>query len=50
MKTRKVVAWRSFDKQTVACSDDLRAGIVAANHAVEGVVEDLAQFLLQLPQ
>ena len=49
-KTRKVVAWRSFDAQVPASSDGPRAGVVAANRAVQPVLEELSQFLLQKPQ
>ena len=49
-KTRKVLAWRAFDAQVPASSDDPRAGVVAANRAVQTVLEALAQFLLQKPQ
>jgi cholesterol transport system auxiliary component len=49
-KTRKVVAWRAFDSQVPASSDDPRAGVVAANRAVQSVLEELSQFLVQRPQ
>ena len=49
-KTRKVVAWRAFDNQTTASSDDPRAGVVAANRAVQSVLEELSKFLVQRPQ
>jgi cholesterol transport system auxiliary component len=49
-KTRKVLAWRAFDKQATATSDDPRAGVVAANRAVQSVLEELSQFLAQRPQ
>ncbi len=49
-KTRKVVAWRAFDAQVPASSDDPRAGVVAANHAVRTVLEELSQFLVKRPQ
>jgi len=49
-KTRKVVAWRAFDSQVPASSDDPRAGVVAANGAVQTVLGELAQFLLQRPR
>ena len=48
-KTRKVLAWRAFDNQATASSDDPRAGVVAANRAVQSVLEALAQFLAQRP-
>jgi cholesterol transport system auxiliary component len=49
-KTRKVLAWRAFDHQTAASSDDPRGGIDAANRAVQVVLEELAQFLEQRNQ
>ena len=49
-KTRKVVAWRAFDSQVTASSDDPRAGVVAANRAVQSVLGELSQFLLQRPR
>nr|WP_295769829.1 ABC-type transport auxiliary lipoprotein family protein [Rhodoferax sp.] len=49
-KTRKVVAWRTFDNQAAASSDDPRAGVVAANRAVQSVLEELSQFLVQRAQ
>lgn len=48
-KTRRVVAWRAFDAHAPASSDDPRAGVVAANRAVQTVLEELSQFLLQKP-
>lgn len=48
-KTRKVLAWRAFDNQATASSDDPRAGVVAANRAVQSVLEELSQFLVQRP-
>ncbi len=49
-KTRKVVAWRTLDNQTAASSDDPRAGVDAANRAVQAVLQELSQFLVQRPQ
>jgi cholesterol transport system auxiliary component len=49
-KTRKVLAWRGLQSQTVASSDDPRAGVVAANLAVQAVLEELSQFLVQRSQ
>ncbi|MEO7106596.1 MAG: ABC-type transport auxiliary lipoprotein family protein [Rhodoferax sp.] len=49
-KTRKVLAWHSFDNRTTANSDDPRGGVIAANHAVEAVLSELAEFLVQRPQ
>lgn len=49
-KTRKVLAWRALDSQVAASSDDPRAGVVAANRAVQTVLQELAQYLAQRPQ
>lgn len=49
-KTRKVVAWRTFEAQVPASNDDPRAGVVAANRAVQTVLEELSQFLVKRPQ
>lgn len=49
-KTRKVVAWRTLEAHVPASSDDPRAGVVAANHAVQTVLEELSQFLVNRPQ
>ncbi len=49
-KTRKVLAWRSFESKVPASSDAPRAGVSAANQAVQTVLEDLSQFLLKRPQ
>ncbi len=46
-KTRKVLAWREFDAQAAASSDDPRAGVTAANQVVQTVLEELSQFVLQ---
>ncbi len=43
-KTRKVVAWREFDTIVAAASEDPYGGVVAANRAVEIVLERLAIF------
>ncbi len=49
-KTRKVLASREFDCQLAASNDDPRAGVEAANRAVQTVLEELAQFLVQRPR
>jgi len=40
--TRKVVAWREFDETVVAQSENPYAGVIAANRAVQAVLEQLA--------
>jgi cholesterol transport system auxiliary component len=43
-KTRRVLAWREFEAAVPAASDDPYGGVVAANRAVQTVLEDLAAF------
>ena len=43
-KTRRVLAWREFDTSVPADSEDPRGGVVAANHAVRTVLEQLSAF------
>ena len=40
--SRRVLAWREFDETVAATSDDPYAGVVAANRAVQTVLEALA--------
>ena len=42
--TRRVLAWREFDETVTAASDDPYGGVVAANRAVQAVLEQLASF------
>lgn len=42
--TRRVLAWREFDESVAAASDTPAGGIVAANQAVQAVLERLASF------
>lgn len=49
-KTRRVLAWRKFDSQVAAASDDPHAGVDAANRVVQAVLDELAQFLAQRPK
>jgi len=42
--TRRVVAWREFDVAVPAASDDPYGGVLAANRAVQSVVEQVAVF------
>ena len=42
--TRRVLAWRLFDASVAAATDDPYAGVVAANRAVQTVLEQLAGF------
>jgi cholesterol transport system auxiliary component len=46
-KTRRVLAWREFDAAVPAASDDPYGGVVAANHAVQSVLEQLAAFCVE---
>ena len=43
-KTRRVLAWREFEAAAPAASEDPYGGVVAANRAVQTVLEDLAAF------
>jgi hypothetical protein len=42
--TRRVLAWREFDETFAAASEDPYGGVVAANRAVQSVLEQLASF------
>ncbi len=42
--TRKVIAWREFDETATAKSEDPYGGVVAANQAVQAVLEKLTAF------
>ncbi len=43
-KTRRVLAWREFDAVVPATSEDPYGGVVAANRAVQTVLENLSAF------
>jgi cholesterol transport system auxiliary component len=43
-KTRRVLAWREFDAAAPAASEDPYGGVVAANRAVQTVLEELSAF------
>ena len=43
-KTRQVISWREFDETIVSASEDAYGGVVAANRAVQLVMEQLARF------
>ena len=43
-RTRRVLAWREFDTAVPAASEDPYGGVVAANRAVQAVLNDLAAF------
>ena len=42
--TRRVLAWREFDRRVPALSDDPRAGVAAANTAARQVLDELLVF------
>lgn len=42
--TRRVVAWREFDHSVAISSEDPYGGVVAANHALQAILENLAVF------
>jgi cholesterol transport system auxiliary component len=43
-KSRRVLDWREFDAAVPAASEDTYGGVVAANHAVQIVLQDLSTF------
>lgn len=49
-KTRKVLAWQEFSADTPATSDTPQGGVAAANRAVQEVLTQLAQFLVNRPK
>jgi cholesterol transport system auxiliary component len=49
-RTRRVLAWREFDASVPAASEDAQGGVVAANRAVQSVLQDLAGFCAQTAQ
>lgn len=42
--TRRVVAWREFDHSVATTREDPYGGVVAANHALQTTLENLATF------
>ena len=42
--TRHVLAWREFDESVAAASEDPYGGVVAANRAVQSVLQQLASY------
>jgi cholesterol transport system auxiliary component len=49
-KTRRVLAWREFDAAVATASEDTYGGVVAANRAVQTVLESLAAFCVEAAQ
>ena len=49
-KTRRVLAWREFEAIEPARSEDPYGGVLAANRAVQSVLDDLSQFLTERQQ
>ena len=47
-KTRRVLAWREFEAVAPASSDDPYGGVVAANRAVQTVLEELSAFCAEV--
>ena len=47
-KTRRVLAWREFEAVAPASSDDPYGGVVAANRAVQSVLEELSAFCAEV--
>lgn len=48
--TRKVLAWKELSAEAVADSDTPQGGVVAANRAVQEVLTQVAQFLVNRPK
>lgn len=46
-KTRHVLAWREFDVTVPSASEDPYGGVVAANHAVQTVLQHLSAFCIE---
>ena len=46
-KTRRVLAWREFDATVPAASENPYGGVVAANQAVQTVLENLSAFCVE---
>ena len=49
-KTRRALGWREFDASVAAASEDPYGGVVAANRAVQTVLEGLAAFCAETAQ
>jgi len=45
--TRRVLGWREFDETVPAASEDPYGGVVAANRAVQTVLENLSAFCVE---
>lgn len=45
--TRQVIAWHEFDTSVVSVSEDAYGGVLAANIAIQTVMEELASFCVQ---
>lgn len=46
-KTRHVLAWREFDAYAAASSENPYGGVIAANRAVQTVLDEISQFLTE---
>jgi cholesterol transport system auxiliary component len=49
-KTRRVLAWKEFQAEAVAPSDNAQGGVAAANLVVQEVLAQVAQFLVERPR
>lgn len=47
-KTRQIMAWREFDETVAAAQEDPYGGVIAANGAVQKVMEKLASFCAEV--
>jgi cholesterol transport system auxiliary component len=48
--TRQVLAWREFDETVIATSEDPYGGVVAANLAVQSVLQQLASYCAEVAE
>ena len=47
-KTRRVLGWREFDATVPAASDNPYGGVIAANQAVQTVLDELATYCAEI--
>ena len=46
-RTRRVLAWREFDSVVASASEDPYGGVIAANTAVQGALQQLSAFCIE---
>lgn len=47
-RARSVIAWREFHGEAVSATESPKGGVAAANQAVQNVLKQLAEFLVQV--